>query len=227
MYKRQFENSVKLADDLGFELSAPRRCKKQTARNNTPAETDEEYFRRAVFMPLLDHFIVELTSRFSREFNGILALEGLIPANLSKYSDEVILASAEKYMIFTSVLSSADVLKAELKLWRTKWSDKCSPPTTVTESISQLERYFFPNIAILLQIFGTIPVTTATAERSFSVLKRLKTYLRNSMGESRLNGLALANISKDREINTEKIIDLFAQTKNRRMCVSNWEELND
>lgn len=86
---------------------------------------------------------------------------------------------------------------------------------------------FFPNIAILLQIFGTIPVTTATAERSFSVLKRLKTYLRNSMGESRLNGLALANISKDREINTEKIIDLFAQTKNRRMCVSNWEELND
>lgn len=108
-----FENSVKLADDLGFELSAPRRCKKQTARNNTPAETDEEYFRRAVFMPLLDHFIVELTSRFSREFNGILALEGLIPANLSKYSDEVILASAEKYMIFTSVLSSADVLKAE------------------------------------------------------------------------------------------------------------------
>jgi hAT family C-terminal dimerisation region len=36
----------------------------------------------------------------------------------------------------------------------------------------------------------TLPVTTATGERSFSALKYLKNYLRSKMGEERLNGLA-------------------------------------
>ena len=39
----------------------------------------------------------------------------------------------------------------------------------------------------LLRIYYTIPVTTASAERSFSALKRIKTYLRNSMTQQRLN----------------------------------------
>ena len=39
----------------------------------------------------------------------------------------------------------------------------------------------FPNVAIILQIFLTIPASNASGERSFSVLKRVKTYLRNSM----------------------------------------------
>ena len=36
----------------------------------------------------------------------------------------------------------------------------------------------------------TLPVTTATGERSFSALKYFKNYLRSKMGEERLNGLA-------------------------------------
>ena len=36
----------------------------------------------------------------------------------------------------------------------------------------------------------TLPVTTATGERSFSALNYLKNYLRSKMGEERLNGLA-------------------------------------
>lgn len=37
----------------------------------------------------------------------------------------------------------------------------------------------FSEVVKLLKIFLTIPVTTATAERSFSALRRLKTYLRS------------------------------------------------
>jgi hAT family C-terminal dimerisation region len=54
----------------------------------------------------------------------------------------------------------------------------------------------FPNITTLLKIFATLPVSTATAERSFSTLRRLKTYLRTSMGSERLNGLALRSIHR-------------------------------
>ena len=39
----------------------------------------------------------------------------------------------------------------------------------------------------LVLLYLTVPVTTATAERSFSGLKHIKTYLRNSMTQQRLN----------------------------------------
>ena len=49
----------------------------------------------------------------------------------------------------------------------------------------------YPSISVLLEIGSILPVSTATVERSFSTLRRLKTYLRNSISEDRLNGLAL------------------------------------
>ena len=39
-----------------------------------------------------------------------------------------------------------------------------------------------------------LPVTSCEAERSFSTLRRLKTYLRTTMSQERLNGLALLNV---------------------------------
>ncbi|XP_050919588.1 uncharacterized protein LOC127137146 [Lathyrus oleraceus] len=47
------------------------------------------------------------------------------------------------------------------------------------------------------RILLTIPVTVASAERSFSKLKLLKTYLRSTMSQERLNGLALIAIEND------------------------------
>ena len=52
-------------------------------------------------------------------------------------------------------------------------------------------------IAKLLYILLTIPVSSATAKRSFSTLRRLKTYLRSTMGQQRLNNLMLLHINKD------------------------------
>lgn len=74
--------------------------------------------------------------------------------------------------------------------------------------MAKLDTSYFPTIKVLLRIFATILVTTATAERTFSLLKRLKTYLRSTMGEERLNGLALANLANYR-IEIEKVIELF------------------
>ncbi|XP_026482726.1 uncharacterized protein LOC113390952 [Ctenocephalides felis] len=47
-------------------------------------------------------------------------------------------------------------------------------------------REVYPNIDIALRIFLSIPVTNCSGERSFSTLKRVKTYLRASMGQDRL-----------------------------------------
>ena len=69
----------------------------------------------------------------------------------------------------------------------------------------------------LLRLFGTIPVSNATAERSFSALKRLKTYLRSTMGEERLTGLALLHVNKSTEVDPDDIIELYASKKERQI----------
>jgi len=56
----------------------------------------------------------------------------------------------------------------------------------------------------------TLPVTTASSERYFSSLRRLKTYLRNTTGENRLNGLAVMNIHRDLVVTTGEIKDALA-----------------
>ena len=55
----------------------------------------------------------------------------------------------------------------------------------------------FPNLAVALRIFLTLPVTVASAERSFSKLKLIKTYLRSTMTQDRLVGLAIMSIEND------------------------------
>ncbi|KAL7583920.1 uncharacterized protein LOC111918056 [Lactuca sativa] len=68
------------------------------------------------------------------------------------------------------------------------------------------------------RILLTIPVTVASAERNFSKLKLLKNYLRSSMSQERLNGLAMLCIEKDLldNIELDSIIDDFASKKARK-----------
>jgi hypothetical protein len=63
-----------------------------------------------------------------------------------------------------------------------------------------------------------VPVTVASAERSFSKLKLIKTYLRSSMSQERLNGLATLSIEKDMlaDIDVDVLINDFASQNARR-----------
>ena len=49
----------------------------------------------------------------------------------------------------------------------------------------------------ILRLYLTVPITSATSERSFSALKIVNTYLRSSMSEQRLNNYLLLHIHKD------------------------------
>lgn len=67
-------------------------------------------------------------------------------------------------------------------------------------------RIFYPNVKDLLQIFATITLTTATAERSFSSLRRLKNYMRLTMSEDRLYCLAIFSIHKRITVDVNEVI---------------------
>ena len=73
----------------------------------------------------------------------------------------------------------------------------------------------------LYQIALTIPVASASAERSFSVLKRVKTYLRSTMGQQRLNDLAVLAIERDlsKSLDYDSVVDKFMQQNPRRITL--------
>jgi len=67
-----------------------------------------------------------------------------------------------------------------------------------------------------LRIFCTFPCSNATAERSFSVLKRVKNYLRSSLAKyEKLSTLSILCIENNilKEVEWESIIHNFATKK--------------
>ena len=116
-------------------------------------------------------------------------------------------------------------LSVELDLWQRLWNEKKEKAEEIPEKISStikiVDPIAFPNIFTILQIVTTIPVTSCSCERSISSLRNLKNYLRSTMGEERLNGLALMHTHRDMELNLEEIIDLFATRHPRWMNMMN------
>ena len=76
----------------------------------------------------------------------------------------------------------------------------------------------YPDVCTTYMMYLTVPVTVATAERSFSKLKLIKNFLRSSMSQERLSGLSLLSIEHERAktLDFRKAIKQFASAKARR-----------
>ena len=117
-------------------------------------------------------------------------------------------------------LPDIDFLEYELRMWRLKFANEEPPlPSTFDQLLSHTDALFFPNILTAMGIFGTIPVTTCSCERSISTLGRLKTFMRSTMGQKRLTSLALLNVHREIRLDREKVIDRFAPKHPRRMVL--------
>ena len=97
---------------------------------------------------------------------------------------------------------------------------------TIAGAIQELLplRVAFPELIKLLQISLTLAVSTAQCERCFSSLKRIKTNVRSTMSEERLNNLAILSIEQEMaeelEKNMEQVVDKFANShQNRKICL--------
>jgi len=76
----------------------------------------------------------------------------------------------------------------------------------------------FPNIVISLRILLTIPITSTSAERSFSKLKIIKNYLRNIKFQKRLTEFTTIaiEIKTASTFNFKDIIELFVSKKSSK-----------
>ena len=83
----------------------------------------------------------------------------------------------------------------ECKRWMAKWTESSPAQYPDLETALRVAtEASYPNIRLCMMVLLCMPVSTATAERSFSTMRRVKTYLRNTMTTERLSGLGLLNI---------------------------------
>ena len=101
----------------------------------------------------------------------------LVPTKLAGLSAQV---CRQIYTTFEDDLpaASVDVFTAEVDRWKARWAIANNPkPGTVGDAIKSTIQQLYPNVFTCLAVLATMPVATATAERSFSVMRRVKTYL--------------------------------------------------
>ncbi|XP_050058717.1 52 kDa repressor of the inhibitor of the protein kinase-like [Aphis gossypii] len=125
----------------------------------------------------------------------------------------------DSVQFYSRILTEPNVFKAEFSIWKSKWLKEELRPNTAIEALDNCNILLFPNIWKLLQVLATIPMSTATPERTFSSLKRLKTYLRNSTSETRLNGLALMSIHREINVGPEEVLNRFEKQPRRMMLL--------
>ena len=98
---------------------------------------------------------------------------------------------------------------------------------TISDAMNNNPSYkvILPEIHNLLRLYLIVPVTSATSERTFSVLKRLLVYLRSTMTEKRVNNCLLVHVHKDivDELNLKEIaVEFVSVNDERRKHFSNY-----
>ena len=82
-------------------------------------------------------------------------------------------------------------------------------------NVCKFPKSMLKEVNTLLHLYLTIPLTSATAERSFSTLCRLKSYLRSTMSQKRLNHLILLHTHKKSTTNLD--LNDFISKNSRRV----------
>ncbi|CAG2249813.1 unnamed protein product [Mytilus edulis] len=166
-----YEEAVVMGKEHDIVPSVPRTCGRQRNRCNVPGETPDVYFRRALCIQLyfFSYLIPEIT--------------------IQKQHAHVILENIKPFLdFFHSDLPSPFGISSEVDRWLHFWKHTTDTlPKSAAETIKKCNKLDYPNIYAILKIVCTMSVTSCEFERSNSELGLLKTFLRATMDQDRLN----------------------------------------
>ncbi|KAM3850214.1 zinc finger MYM-type protein 1-like [Diretmus argenteus] len=197
----------------GYHVEAP--------IESRPPQTLED-LRTDCFYPVIDRLMMEMERRFSAEASGVLTgVSGLNPKHASFLEKECLMPMATFYGVREENLSTELHMVKRLLERKESQGHKVN---NMSEFLALLQPYqeAFIDLYKLLCISLNLPVTSASCERSFSCLRRVKNYLRNRSRENRNSNLNFLAINSDRTkaLDLEHIIDIFATNhKNRRIVL--------
>ena len=186
--------------------SAPRSRKppKKLEHTETPAEphqfTPEEHFKR-IYFEAIDLVVSELERRFDQSgYSRVAILEGLLLKSIASEKEAEISLGRPDCEACLKVYTEVDRRRLELQLRMVSGIEalhNCRSLQSVASEFAKLPeqtRGLFGEVDRLLRILLVIPTSNATSERSFSTLRRLKTWMRTTMTQNRLNNCVLLHV---------------------------------
>ncbi|XP_050528824.1 zinc finger MYM-type protein 1-like [Daktulosphaira vitifoliae] len=179
------------------------------------------YFKTQVLYRCIDTVVTQLKTRFV----GLSEINDLFSCILrpTVISDEEIGKSAKKLAeafedfnpaeLTTQIESFKFLFASELKSCRSVFD---MTKLLIIDNNNLITS--FPDLLTAFYLFLTLPVTVASAERTFSKLKLIKNYLRSTMCQTRLSGLAMISIENERakKLNLSSLVKLFSQDRSRK-----------
>jgi hypothetical protein len=212
-FMKNIESNAKLCSFLHDEG--------RTRSERRGSSDSPDALRTGIFVPILKSLLDELGTRskvysdLNKNFNFLVKLKDM-------NNDDILNACVNVANLYKNDISGGELTNecqmAKFYFTSEGDSNEISHSSMYATIVKDKLSTTFPNMETLLRIYLSLFVTNVVDERSFSKLKYIKNYLRNSMTESKLNDLSLICIERNvlETINFEEIIDTFLNTKHRR-----------
>ncbi|KAF0703312.1 zinc finger MYM-type protein 1-like, partial [Aphis craccivora] len=224
-YSTIYLESKRLCDkwgiDVSFHSSRPKFHKKVFGEVDGDRRFDisQDTFGIKVFLPVVDCIIFKL----KEQFYGMKCVSDrftfLSPKSILNYDQPSLIKSTYDFIQFYKDDVTSDFTRQIVCLKTNILSQNLKNIKDLCIFIIEMDLFLsYPDILTACLLFLTLPITVASAERSFSKLKLIKNYLRNSSGQDRLKNISVLNIESKRtaELNIDKIITDFANAKVRK-----------
>ena len=132
-----FDLAVTTAANVGVVFSIPRRTNQQQHRDDVPAQTPSDYYKRAVAIPLLDHLQSEMKTYFNPTNDAVLSsLFNLFPELVAVGDRNPDIEAALEF--YENDLPSPHVVDVELPRWKSKWcsTEDADLPTSAVQTLA-------------------------------------------------------------------------------------------
>lgn len=211
--------------DIDPELKTARRMKRKRDENgNEYSPNAEEAFVTDYFLVVVDQALSALRTRFTEMqkfgdmFGFLFDIQKLCGIDEGELQRQCVKLADAHNTPESQDIHAPDLFQ-EIKVLRDilpKGTDTALKTLNFLKGIEGT----FPNCEIALRLLLTIPVTVASGERSFSKLKLIKNYLRTSVSQDRLCGLALLSIENKvaSKLDYNDLIAEFAAKKSRKVA---------
>lgn len=173
--------------------------------------TASEYWKINIYYPIIDNITANLEYRFESlplakavNYFGRLDLKGA--SEFIENYKEILRIDVDSLSAETIVLKN--LLKVQYK----------NNPINLDMLKEKVDKNIYPNIFKLLQVALSLPISSAGCERSFSAMRRIKTWLRSTMHQDRFSNLAILNIENEIvkfSITADDILEIFSKKRRR------------
>ncbi|XP_067118864.1 52 kDa repressor of the inhibitor of the protein kinase-like [Centruroides vittatus] len=226
-FEKCLVDARELAELVGTEHFIQKRIRRIKRQHDYEAIDDDvvdakQHFKINVFNILVDQIKSFFVERFEQT-NDFLNNRGFLCNLKNNLNNDELRKCCMNLHLLLKDQQKSDIngteLMNEIISFKNLISGNVNSPLEILNFIKINDLYtIMPNLWTTLKILLTIPVTVAACERSFSKLKLIKTYLRSTMTNERLNSLAILSIEKEVEknINMTENIQKFADLKARK-----------